>query len=212
MSSIDHALSRLSGRLPLRSRQAGLPDGYAAVHRAVLRGFADRGRAPSVTELAGETSARITDVMDRLAEADLVVLVDGEVVGAYPFSAEPTPHRIAIDGRSSFAMCSLDAVAVAPVFGREVIIESSCAVTGAAIRIHQSGATVLSAEPPGLHLGIRWMEPDGCAAHSMCREMVFLEGAEAAETWRGSDPDTAGIFDLTEGIEFGYRFFRPLVA
>jgi hypothetical protein len=211
MSNIDQALSRLAGQLPLSARQAALPNGYAAVHRAILQGFADRGRAPSLAEL-GESSADAAEIVQRLADDDLVVLADGSVVGAYPFSAEPTPHRITIDGRVSYAMCSLDAVAIAPVFERQVEIESSCASTDKPIRIHQWSGAVVSAEPHDPRLGIRWSEPDGCAAHSMCREMVFLADAETAERWRGSDPESAGIFDLSEGIEFGYRFFRPLVV
>lgn len=211
MSRIERALSRLSDRLPLAGRQAALPAGHAAVHRAILHGFADRGRALSLDELGSESSPDAAEIVQRLADDDLVVLADGRVVGAYPFSAEPTPHRIMIDGRSSYAMCSLDAVAIAPVFERQVEIESSCASTGTLIRIHQSSGAVVSAEPHGLRLGIRWSEPDGSAACSMCREMVFLADAETAERWRGSDPESAGIFDLADGIEFGYRFFRPLV-
>lgn len=210
MSNIDQALSRLAGQLPLSDRQSALPDGYAAVHRAILQGFADRGRAPSLAEL-GESSADVVTIMQRLADDDLVVVADGSVVGAYPFSEEPTPHRVTIDGRATYAMCSLDAVAIAPVFERQVEIESSCASTNKPIRIHQSAGAVVSADPDGLRLGIRWSDPDGSAAHSMCREMVFLEDAETAERWRGSDPESAGIFDLRDGIEFGYRFFRPLV-
>ena len=208
--NLDHALARLAGQLPLSGRQAALPDGHAAVHRAILQGFADRGRAPSLAEL-GESLADAEKIVQRLAEDDLVVLADGNVVGAYPFSAEPTPHRITIDGRATYAMCSLDAVAIAPVFERQVEIESTCASTDKPIRIQQSSGVVVSADPPDLRLGVRWSEPDGCAAHSMCREMVFLVDAETAERWRGSDPESAGIFDLADAIEFGYRFFRPLV-
>lgn len=211
MSLIEQAVARLADQLPLARRQAALPVGYASVHRAILQGFSDRGQAPTLAELAGESSGDTVKIVKRLAEDDLVVLVDGSVVGAYPFSAEPTPHRFTIDGRASYAMCSLDAVAIASVFEREVRIESSCAATGAPIRIHQSGKSVLSAEPRDLRLGIRWTEPVGSAAHSMCREMVFLGDPNAAESWRGPDPDSAGIFDLAEGIEFGYRFFRPLL-
>lgn len=212
MHVINRAVARLTGQLPLAPGQAALPDGYASVHRAILRGFADRGQAPSLAELARESPADAAEVVQRLAEDDLIVLADGIVVGAYPFSLQPTAHRITIDGRGLFAMCSLDAVAIAPVFEREVRIESSCAVTDTPIRIHQSGQSVLSAEPRDLRLGIRWTEPVGSAAHSMCREMVFLADPDAAESWRGPDPESAGVFDLSDGIEFGRRFFCPLLA
>ena len=211
MTPIDQAAARLERQLPLARRQAVLPDGYASVHRAILRGFADRGRAPTLDELAGESPADTAKVVERLAKDDLVVIANGSVAGAYPFSSEPTPHRITIDGRVTYAMCSLDAVAIAAVFEREVRIESTCAVTHTPVRIHQSGGSILSAEPRNLRLGVRWIEPVGCAAHSMCREMVFLADAETAESWRGPDPESAGIFDLADGVVFGTRFFRPLL-
>lgn len=212
MPLIDEAVVRLSGQLPLVGRQAALPDGFPTVHRAILHGFVERGQAPTLAELAGDSPLEVGAIVWRLAEEDLVVLADGVVVGAYPFSSEPTPHRITIDGRTLFAMCSLDAVAIAPVFECEVEIESSCAATERPIRIHQVGRSVLSAQPPDLRLGIRWTEPEGCAAHSMCREMVFLADPATAMSWRGPDPDDGGIFDLAEGVEFGYRFFRPLLG
>jgi mercuric reductase len=151
-------------------------------------------------------------VIDRLSSEDLIVATEGRIEGAYPFSLEPTPHVLSIGGFRVYAMCALDAVAVAPVFGLEVVTTSRCAVTGAPIRIHQVAAEVHESEPVGLRVGVRWQQPDGCAAHSMCREMVFLSDLETAEHWRGEDPDGAGIFDLSEAVEFGVGFFAPLIS
>ena len=212
MITIDRALQRLGNQLPLAERQRALPPGHARIHQAILDSFARVGAPPARADLVEMANIDPDSILERLAADDLVVLDGGTVVGAYPFTLETTPHRLVIEGEVELnAMCSLDAVAVAPVFGCDVEIRSSCAVTGVPIRILQRGSSVLDADPGGLRLGIRWLEPTGCAAHSMCREMVFLSGAETAAGWRGPDPDAAGIYDLADGIEFGARFFGPLL-
>jgi mercuric reductase len=184
----------------------------ARAHRAILWSLATTGRPPGVDEIGRLAGTDPAAVLDRLSSDDLIVAADGRIEGAYPFSLEPTPHLLSMEGAAIHAMCSLDAVAVAPAFGLEVVTTSRCALTDAPIRIHQVGEVVEMFEPDGLRIAVRWQQPDGCAAHSMCREMVFLSDPEAAERWRGSDPDGAGIFDLSEAIDFGVGFFAPLIG
>ncbi|HSJ28793.1 MAG TPA: alkylmercury lyase family protein [Acidimicrobiia bacterium] len=208
MDRIDLAVERLHSHLPLRARQQALPAGHAAVHRAILLWFAEHHRPPAAADLPGPD---IETVLDRLAADDLIVRSGREVVGAYPFTLEPTGHRVRIGSHRLHAMCSLDAVAIAPVFGLTVDIESECAMTGTPVTIRQRGSDVLEVRPVDLMLGVRWSDPTGCAAHSMCRDMVFLAGETTALEWRG-DPDAAGVYTLTEGVEFGARFFGPLLV
>ncbi len=211
MSDIQNAVDRLESQLPLNRRQRDLPSSIADVHRAILRSFAAVGRPPGndlIERIAGMDAAT---VIGRLAADDLTVVADGRIVGAYPFSLSPTEHLLSIRELRIHAMCALDAVAVAPLFGLDVVTNSRCVVTGAPIRIHQVADTVEASEPEGLRVGVRWQQPDGDAAHSMCREMVFLRDEAIAEDWRGPQPDAAGIFDLSQAIEFGLRFFAPLL-
>jgi mercuric reductase len=211
MPGIQTAVDRLESQLPLRRRQQALPDGIARAHRAILRSIAATGQPPEVDQLERIARMDAGTVIDRLCSDDLLVAEGRRIEGAYPFSLEPTPHVMTIAGLEIHAMCALDAVAVAPVFGIEVATASQCAVTGRTIRIRQVGRSVEMAEPDALRIGVRWQQPEGCAAHSMCREMVFLSDSETAEHWRGADPDGAGIFDLDEAIEFGVGFFGPLI-
>jgi hypothetical protein len=95
-------------------------------------------------------------------------------------------------------MCALDAVAVAPMFDCPATVDSRCHVTDTPIRLRMNGARALEARPsPGIRIGIRWRSPQVCAAHSLCREMVFL--ADAA------------VLGLEEAIGLGAAFFRLLV-
>lgn len=202
MHPISFAVARLSDQLPLADRQALLAPDHREAHRAILDGFAARGRPPHGLPPA---------VLETLEQEDLIVTGEGgAVVGAYPFTLEQTPHRVIVGGNELHAMCSLDAVAIAPVFGTDVVIESTCAVSGTSIAIEQRGDEVIAASPADLRVGIRWQEPEGCAAHSMCREMVFLAGPDEAAAW--SAVGDSSVFPLPEAIDFGTRFFRPLMG
>lgn len=208
---LDDALARLNSQLPLVGRQRELPSGHAQVHRLILRWFAERGRPPATSDLVAAGANDLDEALDRLAADDLIVRVNGEIVGAYPFTTDLTPHHLTIEGRKLRAMCALDAVAVAPVFGLNVRIDSVCAVTGNPVHVEQEHGSVLAHQPADLRVGIRWSQPVGNAAHSMCREMVFLSDADTATAWRGTDRDSAGIFELEDAVEFGERFFGGLL-
>jgi len=63
------------------------------------------------------------------------------------------------------------------------------------------------------HFGIIWGAAAGnsCCADSLCMEMMFLRDSEIAQRWLADDPDNRELFTLPEAIEFGGRFFAPLL-
>lgn len=197
------AVRRLNDLLPLADRQAGLDDRLRSVHRSVLHAFADRGQPPRLDP----ADARVLEALDLL-----VLGQDAVVVGAYPFTTEVTDHRVVLPSGDTHAMCSLDALAIAPVFWSKTRIESRCAVSGVPVIVEQDGDTLEAADPPAPWVGIRWQHPEGHAAHSMCREMVFLADEAVARTWQNGETDDAGLFPLPDAIRFAAAFFGPLVA
>jgi alkylmercury lyase len=213
MSPVDTttALIRLNTHLPLAERQAALTDHHRELHRSILRWFADHGTAPLAADL-GIDRAGFDRAIGRLARRDLVVVVDGRITGAYPFTTEATVHRVSLGGVEVRAMCSLDAVAMAPLFGRPALIESTCAIGGDSVRIEMVGQTVVSAAPPDVHIGIGFQETHGCAASSLCRDMVFLADRREAQRWQGEGGDRAPIFDLEAAVGLAVRFFGPLLG
>jgi hypothetical protein len=210
------AVDRLNELLPLARRQAGLPAELAAVHRAVLRSLYDTGRPPARDALAALlTSCSVEEALARLGAEDLIVLSkDGrDAVGAYPMTSESTPHRLVLPGRTVNAMCAVDALSVATMFGGAVEIRSLCRVSREPVLIRQSEDRVIEAAPATVLVGVNWRKPCGRhAAHSLCVEMVFLKDAATAQAWHGGDLANHSLFELPEAIEFGKRFFRPLVA
>jgi mercuric reductase len=109
-------------------------------------------------------------------------------------------------------MCAVDALAIAAMFSTETLIQSSCQVSGEPVSIHQKGKEVLEAVPSaGVRVGVRWQRVVDCAAHVLCRQMVFLRDQDTALDWLNADPLSKEVFTLQEAIEFGEAFFLPLL-
>ncbi len=173
-----------------------------------------RGRPPAREEMAERLGPDQVDAaLTRLGTDDLVVLSkDGrDIVGAYPVTIENTPHQVRVNGQTIHAMCALDALSVAPMFGVPLTIASCCRVTDCAIHIEQEGERIIAARPQTVRVGVRWQAPNGTAAHSLCMEMVFLRDEGAAERWHGGDLETHNLFSLEQAVALGARYFRALL-
>jgi mercuric reductase len=216
---MDHAQAaaasaRLNQILPLAARRAALPPAQRELHHRILLQFAATGApltASGIAAIAGQDDA--PQALRALAGQDLVVLDGGGAVrGAYPFTLEDTPHRVALPGGGVHAMCAVDALAIAPVFDAAASISSRCHVSGAAVRVEQHGRELRAASPAGLCVCMCWQPPVACAAHSLCREMVFLADADVAARWQCEDAGRIELFSLDTAIAFGTLFFQLLLG
>lgn len=209
------AVERLSALLPLAARQRSLPPVWASLHRAILRSLASCGRTPERAAIAAMLpKGGIDEALARLAADDLIVL-DGtgpEVAGAYPLTTGNTPFRLEVEGVKINAMCALDALAVGPMFGAVVDVASLCHVTGQPVRLRLERDSIVHAEPSSdVRVGIAWQNPCGHAAHSLCREMVFLLDGFVARNWQHKDSANRSLFTLAEAVDLATRFFAPLL-
>jgi mercuric reductase len=208
------ALARLNALLPLAERQAALPEPLRTLHRRVLHALAASGRAPRLAELAAPGLDDVAAGLDALRRADLVVLgAPGEPLGAYPVTLEDTPHRVVIGRHSVNAMCSVDALAVSPMFGVTTRIASRCHHCGAPLAIAQHDREL---EPERLRdvlrVGIAWRAPGCCAAHSLCREMAFFCDEAHARAWGQAAGTECSVLTLAQAIDLARAFFLPLVG
>ncbi|HKJ10438.1 MAG TPA: organomercurial lyase [Gammaproteobacteria bacterium] len=213
--AIAEGLARLNALLPLATRQRALAPAARELHRAVLSDFVTRGQPSSRALLqARDPDADVDKLLAALAGQDLIVFgPDGEIAGAYPMTTEATPHRVQVNDHWIHAMCALDALAVAPMYDTATRVESTCHVTGAPVLLKQSAGTIVEAGPCAeMRVGIRWQEAGGCAAHSLCREMVFLADPDIASRWAGTDPSRYSLFTLPQAAALASAFFRPLVC
>lgn len=211
---INAALERLNNLLPLKQRQDQLDPALRNLHDTILEGFFHDGKPLSRDQITARLGNGTTDAaLQQLAAADLVVLTPDrqQLAGAYPFTTETRIHHVLVNGHTVHAMCALDAISVAPMFNTATRVDSQCHVTDAPIEIHMQGTELLSALPADPFVGIRWQGTSGCAAQSLCLDMLFLRDRETAETWQQQDSANMSIFDLPAAVAFGAAFFTPLV-
>lgn len=167
---VEEGVRRLREILPIKERQSKLTGNRRVLHKAILGGFAGNGAplgAQACRVVLGGEDPR--EALADLAEKDLIVLAAGGAVqGAYPFTVANTPHRVTLRGHTVNAMCALDALAIAPMFGVDTVVESECEVSKERLCIEQAGDWLVGAVPTlGIHLGIQWGAKDGVAAHSL---------------------------------------------
>jgi hypothetical protein len=103
-----------------------------ALLQRVLRTFADRPGPVQVDEIVSAFPAQVPgsvlDALAKLDEEDLVRIDAGRIDLAYPFSVSPTPFGVDLDeGRGHrYVCCAIDALGIAPMLGRRVLIRSQC--------------------------------------------------------------------------------------
>lgn len=201
--NIAAALEKLNEILPLTNRQRQLPAELKSLHQDILFSLAKTGKVANNYNL---------DDLKVLNEYDLIVLSqdNNTIRGAYPFSLNKTRHKIVLENTEIYAMCALDAIAIAPVFNLKTKILSKCHVSNEKIEIQQDGDTLIEALPSlDLHVGIKWQQAGVCAADSLCMEMVFLKDNKVASEWKLGD--NKSIFSLNDAIKFSIQYFEPLV-
>lgn len=115
------------------ARRAGR---QALVLQQILRAFVERGGSVPVaaitSAIAHHPPEAIEETISALDGEDLIQVIDGQVVMAYPFSASRTPFLIRLaDGRERYACCAIDALGVAPMVGQPVSVHAECHDCGA---------------------------------------------------------------------------------
>lgn len=212
---IEKALDRLISVLPLKEKQEACGGEVKELHQKILYSFVEQGRILTKEEMASHVSS-LDDAVNALKSNDMVVFSDtGEPVGAYPFTMEEREHKIRINGNTVHAMCALDALSVSPMFNMDTHITSKCRVTDAPVSIFQEGKAIKNPDEAGeLRFGIVWGAASSCSccANSLCMEMMFLKNGEVAREWLEADEGNREVFTLEEAVEFGSRFFVPLMS
>lgn len=126
-------------------RRAVNPPAWA-LFRRILGIFIDRGGPVAVEAIPTAFSQPRDAVMVALTtldEKDLILVREGRVELAYPFSAAPTPFTVTLPGgRARYAVCALDALGVPAMLGQRVTIRSRCH--------HCKEPLAFSATPDGL--------------------------------------------------------------
>jgi alkylmercury lyase-like protein len=200
-----------------RGRLAPAGGGLRAVQRAVLRSFAATGQAPAaqaLDEAAAPYGADARAVLAELAREDFLTLdASGRIRAAYPFSATPTPHRVAIAGGAEVhAMCAIDALGIPPMLGADARIASADPWTGAAVTVMFRGGAA-SWQPAGAVVFAARQPCDGPAAEITCGYINFFAAAATAREWADAHPQlTGGLYGQAEAERIGLEVFGALLG
>lgn len=206
-------LQRLNALLPLAARQQALTPPLRFLHRKILHTLAENSGAPELFVVEQPGISNLPQALAALASADLIVRgASGEITGAYPLTIEHTPHRVTLGTHTVNAMCAVDALALSPMFGLPATIHSRCHHCGRGMTFSQQDRAV-SADTgiDAVRIGIAWRSPGGCAAHSLCREMVFICTPAHADAWRQTSQTECSLLTLPEAVDLACAFFLPLL-
>jgi hypothetical protein len=197
-------------------KRAGLAAGPRAVYRAVLQAFAGTGRPPGPGELepvAGWHGLDATQTLVALAAADVLGLDgQGRIRMAYPFSAGPTAHQVAIAGGSRVhAMCAIDALGIPVMLHADVVITSSDPVTGRRITI-TFAAGPASWDPAAAVVFTGCAPGGGPAEEACCGYLNFFAGPATARHWASQHPEVTGtVLDQATAQALGAQTFGQLL-
>jgi alkylmercury lyase-like protein len=189
-----------------------------AVHQAVLRSFATTGHAPTASRLApviADSGRAVDEVWRALHELDAIRLApDGRVAVAYPFSAQPTRHRVRIDDRVDvYAMCAIDALGMSAMLGTDIRIDSVDVTSGQPVTITMTAAGRTSWDPAAAVVFLGADAGGGPSADCCCDYLNFFTDRAAAAAWTIAHPHVPGqILTQAEAEQLAAQLFGPLFA
>jgi hypothetical protein len=176
------------------------------LHLAVLRAFAETGRAPLRAELERIARSQCADagvVLAELAGRDLLAFDGGgEIRAAYPFSPSPTQIQVTWErGPRAYAMCAIDALGISAMLDRPVTIAAREPGSGRPVTVQVDrnqarwrprSAVVLS--------GAVGDAVGGCSAvDRSCGYINFFTSASAAQAWARAHPEVTGTVMRRDG-------------
>lgn len=205
----------VAGRWEWRLR--GIDPRSARALAAVLRLYVRYGRPPRVSELAAESrmsETLATALLGRLARHDLVLLEPDRrsIFGAYPFTEKVTGHAVVLEetGRRLNAMCAVDALGAGAMCRADSTIHSTCPSCGNDVvaRIADHGMTLRDVHPADAVVWIGLRQSRGCAADTLCTELLLFCTRDHLARWRARDRGLEGhVLTAEEGFQLGKALF-----
>ena len=199
------------------ARLSRLDDRERELYRWIIETFA-RGARPEVDELcdrASELDLQIEATLVNFATLDLVHHdpASGEILVAYPFSAQPRGHAVVIDRKHRVeAMCAIDALRIAPMLDLPIEIRSHDPITNAEISVRVDAGGDGGWEPTTAVVLAGSDRCDGPSFRGCCDVLNFFESAESADAYLNDHPALAGFpISIPDAIAAGRTIFADLL-
>jgi hypothetical protein len=199
------------------ARRARLTDSERELYFWILRHFRTTGRpsGAQLREAAERLGIDAEEGLETLAREDLVHRgPDGEITVAYPFSGRPTAHRVRFPGGQDVdAMCAIDALGIAPMFGEQIEVASRDPVSGDEIRarVAPDGAAEWWPRSAVVVAGALDRQSDSCCG--CCPVLNFFVSPANAERWLTEHPHVRGkVISMHDAAAAGRAVFGEVLA
>jgi hypothetical protein len=200
------------------ARCARLTEGQRALYFWILRRFATDGR-PSGAEIRAEASRLQLDAevaVAAFARQDLVHLGgNGEITVAYPFSGDPTAHRVRFlrSGHEVHAMCAIDALGIAAMFDEPIAVESRDPLSGEEVHVQVTPDEEGAWQPQPAVVVAGALDRQTDSSRGCCPVLNFFATSDNAEQWLEAHPDVRGhAVSMPEAIAAGEAVFGNVLT
>ena len=197
------------------ARHARLTAAERELYFWILHGFARSGRPSSdETRAAAERlGLDVEQALEAFAREDLVHIDrEGEIAVAYPFSGRATAHRVRFkSGHEAYAMCAIDALGIAPMFGEPIEISSRDPLSADEIRVELDAGGTGSWQPEEAVV-VCGARGNGESCTSCCPVLNFFASSENGERWLEARPEIRGyVISLPVAIAAGRSVFGEVL-
>jgi hypothetical protein len=196
-----------------------IPPG-GTVHKFILRMFAKTGHSPTLADIQREFA------LAGLGEADSLIVElerhgsvhrspgDRAITHAYPFSNEPTAHRVQLaDEPEVYAMCAIDALGMPFMLRRDAEIRSLCGHCGKEARIQIQAGQLRGHHPQRLVVWLPTVKEKCVTAIDLCPNLNFFCSPAHLKQWRTAHPEHHGqMLTLVQALEKGRNIFEPFLS
>lgn len=202
-----------------RDNELKIPGGDD-LHRFVLETFAVTGRSPTLEQIRSRMSlSTIDEAEESLAELERRGSIhrkpgDGAVTHAYPFSDEPTAHRVRLAGGPEvYAMCAIDALGMPFMLRKDAVIVSTCAGCGRDVRVEIASGRIAAHDPAHVAVWYGTVEQGCVPATDLCPDLNFFCSPEHLAAWSHAQADRTGeALTLDEALRRGRQVFEDLLG
>jgi len=145
------------------------------------------GRAVSRERLAQALDTPTAAVSQTLSQWPAVFYDEsGHIVGFLGLTVNQTRHRLQIKGATVYAWCAWDTLFLPELLGATAAVTSTCAASGAPIRLTVSPTRIETAEPADTVVSFLIPEKEALrkdVTTSFCRFVSFFRSRKDGQTW-----------------------------
>jgi hypothetical protein len=189
------------------------------VRKFIFDSFEATGTAPVVEQVMrrfGIDRAQAFQALAALEEAHHIALVKGtqRILMAFPFSSVATPFRVTVQGRTYYANCAWDSVAMHVALGKEERIDSYCHHCAEELTIHLRDGGVVSSTPKKIVVFLslpasQWWQDivDTCSNH-----MVFFSSVKHLEEWKKMNDCEGSALTVAQTIMLSLPLYKTKMS